>query len=228
MMQKTAVRILRQLVRCLFYVLFTGPGMVLKVRSTPLKIKLYDFVSDSFWLFYFLSLYFPFDFSILIPIFQLMCARFVIWVTNPSFPSYIRLWPTLPIHVKSKVMIRHVVQYINIHIHSLPLYLSLYIYICNLSLSLFVGSPTHENVTSMFDQKLFDLESTLGNHNTEIILLKSALSDALSRLKTVEEELKKANARSKKSISYPIKVSKWLFYKQKFSWFLRNFSKIIK
>ena len=56
----------------------------------------------------------------------------------------------------------------------------------------------------MCPEKQFNLQSKVCTHETEITLLKSALSDALSRLNSVEEELKKVNAKTKKGmvISY--------------------------
>lgn len=57
--------------------------------------------------------------------------------------------------------------------------------------------PEEESFGSDLDQKVIELENTLSIYATEITLLKSALSNALSRLSVVEDELKKVNTTGK-------------------------------
>ena len=61
---------------------------------------------------------------------------------------------------------------------------------------------------SVFEDKMGEMERKMGQHESEIILLKAALSDALSRLNHVEEELKKALEKSHNPpVVPPVKVA---------------------
>ena len=65
------------------------------------------------------------------------------------------------------------------------------------------GEITPPDITDASGFDIADVKNKVEEHGTEIILLKAALSNALSRLEFVEGELKKSNGKLRKDKNVP-------------------------